>query len=175
MRPVIFSPNSVAPVTRAITDNYRQGAANFDLRSHLYWSNMPIAMVRQWATFIGLGVYSRLFGEAAERRFAASTYFYYANRDRKASLDRLASDLGVHYTADFTLSGGERTAITICLSRVLHANISTVDAVEELTRMITWLLPHYRFALTVRVCENASTHLRLNVGGYALVYGKIGD
>ena len=172
--PFTYSPNYNSPVRRALTEAWRE-TQSFDLRQHLRFATAPIEVVRSWVDSVQLGCYSRLFGETAERRFAESTYFYYSNRGRKAALDRLASDLDVHYVADFTLSGGERTAITICLSRVLMANISTVDAVEELTRMITWLLPNFMHNVTVRVCESAQTHLRINVGGYALVHGKIGD
>ena len=169
---LVLSPNSKLPL---VVDGYPalSDTQNYDLRQFTRLATAPIAVVREWAEVTGLGAYTRLWGEAVERRLAASAYFYWVNRDRKASVDHLVADLGVHYVADFTLTAGERTDISICFSRILSPGLSPLDIVEELTRIVTWLLPHYRNHLAVNVCHTAESDIVINHAAKAIVRGII--
>ena len=172
--PFTYSPNYNSPVRRALTEAWRE-TQSFDLRQHLRFATAPIEVVRSWVDSVQLGAYSMLFGEAFERRFAESTYFYYSNRDRKASVDRLVNDLNINYTADFTLTAGERTDIRLCISNLVDSGLSNSAIVAEITRMITWLLPAFAGHITITICESARADIYLNVAAKAYTILEFGS
>ena len=162
----IYSPTYHSVVRRELNTAWAD-PATYDLRYYFDWDTAPIAVIRSWVNSVQLGCYSRLFGEQFERRFAASTYFYYSNRDRKASVDRLVSDLNISFVEDFILTNGERTHINLCISQILNIGLTTSAVTDELVRMVTWLLPSFANNIVINVCETAETDLIFNTAGVA--------
>lgn len=170
---ITYNPNLQAQSTQAFISS-NSDPVNYDIAAYLArWQDMPIALLRQWAALVGLGVYSRFYGERYERNFASNTYFYFINRDRKAAVDQLTRDLNVNYVADFTITSGERTGISLCLSSLYDSNFDATQLTQELERQIRWLLPHFADNITITICASVDLDLYYNVGGYSYAQGAL--
>ena len=141
--------------SNAALNDVSESDANYDLRPYLRYDTAPIEVVRSDMASIGLGVYTNLFGEGFERAVAQNVYNFYNQRNRKSGLDLYARLLEIFYVHSFTLTGNERTGLTLCITSILGSTLSNAAINDEVTRALKWLLPHWtgNRTLSIMTCH----------------------
>lgn len=168
-------PNLRSPVRVALNRVWHDNAT-YDLRHQLRFDTCPIEVCRQFAVDIDLGVYTRVFGEEAEREFCNNAWRYYRWRDKQALVDLyLRNIMGTYVHTEFRNAGGEIVGLDICISPPLQATALPASYIAETLRAMRWGLPWYSAlsptnpgpGLTVTACVSVEADVMMGVGFYA--------
>ena len=145
-------------------------ALAFDLRPWRRYPTAPIDLVRHDVRALGFEPHTTLFGEEVERQFMSHLWEYFRWRNYQRSLDIYAEDLkfGYVYWFDHDDATGERVHLTVCVTPPLgFADDAAV--LEEISRVIAWLQPHFGDALTVSTCPKERLDVHMQIAGMARV------
>ena len=163
-----------SPVRVALSSVWRTPESH-DMRFWLSFDTAPIAVVRQYASDIGLGAYTRVFGEAAERRLAAAGYRLYELRDKQGFVDAWMGFINSAYVHTFYRdAGGVIIGLDICLSAPPGITLPA-DYLTETLRALRWGLPWFaalpvtgaNTGLVVTTCAVETAQFQLTTGAYA--------
>ena len=174
---VTVAPNPVlrSPV-RVSLNQVWSGDHTFDLRNWLQFDTCPIEVCRQYAADIGLGVYTRAFGEAAEREFCKNAFEYFSLIDKQGFVDLYLTNINGAYVHTFYRdAGGVIVGLDICISPILSADALPAVYLVEALRSIRWGLPWFRAlpvtgantGLTVTACVSVDADVMMGIGFYA--------
>ena len=148
-----------------------------DLRFWLDFDTCPIEVVRSYAASIGLGAYTRVFGEAAEREFVKAGYWLYFLRDRQGFVDAWVGFINAAYVHTFYRdAGGAIIGLDICLSAPPGVNLPATYLTDTL-RAIRWGLPWFAAlpvgggnrGLVVTACAGETAAVVVSAGGQGRV------
>ena len=160
------------PVYLGLKAAIEADALEFNLRRWRRYATAPIELIRHDALALRFEAHTQIFGEDLERRLLQNIWSYFRWRNYQQSLDVYAQDLAFTYVHwfDEDPNTGERTHLTVCVTPPAgfeHA----VDVLDELTRTIRWLQPHFddMDELTVQACPQADLNIYLVLGAVARV------
>ena len=164
------SPMLRSPARRALSVGLDVSDSH-DLRWWLRFETAPLSVCRQFAADVGLGCYTRIFGEAAERRFCERAYRLYELRDRQGFVDLWMELIQASYVATFSRTAGAITGLELCISQPVGAPALPAGYVAETLRAIRWGLPWFAElpapGLVITVCARVQASKRLTLGAYA--------
>ena len=176
--PVLRSPVRVA------LNEVMRSDVTFDLRWWLRFDTCPIAVCRQYAADIGLGAYTRAFGEDAERLFCENAWMYYRWRDKQGAIDLyLQNIMGTYVATFFRDAGGAIVGLDLCISPPLQAVALPAVYLQEALRSARWLLPWFaalpvtgpQTGLTITACEEETAGFIINTGFHSrVVFDAVG-
>ena len=100
--------------------------------------------MRHDAIALSFEPHTEFFGEAVERHLLGNVWEYFRWRNYQQAIDIYAADVGFTYEYWFTPDAqiGDRAYLDICIVPPL-AYQNHVGVIEEISRTIHWLYPHY--------------------------------